>query len=216
MLTFYTKNQDGILVINVIKLLNITKKYDNKNIFDKFSIEFKDKCINVISGPSGCGKTTLFNIISGIDKEFSGKTFGIPINISYLFQEDRLLPYYNVLDNILFTMPDDIKASKKVNTAKRYLKLLELENEENSFPHELSGGMSRRIAIARALSYPCDLLLLDEPFNGLNVELKHSVMKAVIKSIEIDKKTVIIITHDTQVLENYKKIYIINIPKYIE
>ncbi len=180
----------------MIEIKSITKRYDSKLVLDNLSLKIKENSINIVSGPSGCGKTTLFNIISGIDLNFSGSISGVPSEVAYLFQEDRLLPYFTVLENVMFTLPESIDSESRMKLAKKYLKLLKLNDDLSSFPHELSGGMKRRVAIARALAFPCELLLMDEPFNGLNPELKDEVVSTVFKSMESMQKTVIIITHD--------------------
>ena len=179
----------------MIEVKNISKKYDDKLVLDNFSAAFVPG-INIISGPSGCGKTTLFNIICGLDSDYTGRVSGVPEEVACLFQEDRLLPYYSVLDNVLFTMPDEMGKEKRISIASDMLDKMELSSEKGSYPYELSGGMARRAAIARTLSYPSKLLLLDEPFNGLNAELKKTVVDAVKESLPLNGKTAILITHD--------------------
>lgn len=198
----------------MIELKNITKKYENKKVLDNLSVTFKRNAINIVSGPSGCGKTTLFNIISGLDKIYSGEISAVPEKTAYLFQEDRLLPYYTVLDNVTFTLPENISDEKKNDIAMKNLRKMELNEEKDALPHELSGGMARRVAIARALCYPSELLLLDEPFNGLNIELKKTVVDAIKESLHLNEKTVIIITHDLSVFEKDDEINLIEISKY--
>ncbi len=188
----------------MIKINNITKKYEEKIVLNTLDLEIEENSINIITGPSGCGKTTLFNIISGLDKSYSGIIDGVPEDISFLFQEDRLLPYYSVLDNVMFTLPDSMDESTKFELAEKYLSALELSKEHKSFPHELSGGMKRRVAIARSLAYPSSLLLMDEPFNGLNKELKSNVINAIYESISYKMKTVMIITHDLHPFKNIR------------
>ena len=194
----------------MIELKNITKKYNDKLVLDRFGAAFKKGSINIVFGPSGCGKTTLFNIISGLDRDYTGDISGVPERISYLFQEDRLLPYHTVIDNVLFTMPDDMGKDEKLQLAEQCLANMELLDAKCEFPHQLSGGMSRRAAIARALCYPCDLLILDEPFNGLNSELKSSVVDALKDTIASNKKYVIVITHDLSPFDNERNINIVN------
>ena len=197
----------------MIELKNITKKFGTQSILDNLTLSFKEGALNIISGPSGSGKTTLFNILSGIDKDFSGTLLGVPENISYLFQEDRLLPYYNVFDNVLFTIPEDVCSFERVETADKNLRLMGIFAEKDKYPHELSGGMARRAAIARALSYPGELLLLDEPFNALNIELKKTVLTAIEDYIAINEKTAIMITHDLSPFENPESLNLIDITK---
>ena len=198
----------------MIELKNITKKFGTQSILTNLNMSFKDGELNIVTGPSGCGKTTLFNILSEIDIDFSGEVSGVPKNIAYLFQEDRLLPYHSIYDNVLFTMPEEICSYERAEIADKNLKLMGIFDEKDKYPHELSGGMARRAAIARALSYPGELLLLDEPFNALNIELKKVVLKAIMDIVEKEGKTAIMITHDLSAFENQEALNLIDITKY--
>lgn len=194
----------------MIKFKNVSKSFGSKKLLEDSNLEFKKGCINILNGPSGSGKTTILRMIGGIDSDYAGDIVGKPENISYLFQEDRLLPYFNVLDNICFILPDTLSRKEKKELAAKYLKLMELENEHYSYPHQLSGGMARRVAIARSLAYPSELLLLDEPFNGLNIELKQKVANIINDSLKENNKTIILVTHDTQLIHSFNYANILN------
>lgn len=146
-----------------MKITNLSKRFGDKVVLDRFNAEFGDG-ITLLTGPSGCGKTTLLHIIAGLIPADSGSIEGRPEKIGLMFQEDRLLPWLTALDNIRIVCDNE-------EEARRYLKAVELENEEKSRPAALSGGMRRRIAFARALAYKADLLLLDEPFKGMDLPL---------------------------------------------
>lgn len=197
----------------MIELKNIFKQYGSKIVLENVNIDIIDKRVNIINGPSGCGKTTLLNIISGIDNDYTGDIIGRPNSISYLFQEDRLLPYFNTLDNVTFTLPESYDKIKKDEIGIKYLNALDLENEHNTYPQQLSGGMARRVAIARSLAYPASLLLLDEPFNGLNIELKYKVADMISDSIKSNDKTVILVSHDITILKYLEQVNIIDLNK---
>ncbi|MBQ1355579.1 MAG: ATP-binding cassette domain-containing protein, partial [Solobacterium sp.] len=128
-----------------------------------FSAEFGPG-ITCIVGPSGFGKTTLLHTIAGLVHPDSGTIEGGPEKVSLMFQDDRLFPWMNALQNIAVVCDDEEKA-------RRYLQAVELEQEAAAMPSELSGGMRRRIAFARALAYDGDMLLLDEPFKGMDLPL---------------------------------------------
>lgn len=194
----------------MIRFKNVSKRFNDKIILEGSDLEFQKDCINILDGPSGSGKTTILKMISGIDKDYTGDIVGLPENISFLFQEDRLLPYFNVIDNVCFTLPDTISKNEKCKIAAKYLKMMELEKEHYSFPNQLSGGMARRVAIARSLAYPSQLLLLDEPFNGLNIELKHKIVDTINKSLKADGKTIILVTHDSQLISSFHYANILN------
>lgn len=200
----------------MIELKNLTKKYNDKIIFEKLNILIKDNFINVITGSSGCGKTTLLNIIAGIDSVYDGKIHGMPNDISYLFQEDRLLPFFNVIENVIFTMPDDLEKEKKIELAIFFLDKFELLNDYHKYPHELSGGMSRRVAIARSFAYSSDILLLDEPFNGLNIELKQIVIEAIYDYLNLKNKIIIVVSHDPIIYSENNNQNTFNIIKIVD
>ncbi|MCK5128218.1 MAG: ABC transporter ATP-binding protein [Clostridiales bacterium] len=195
----------------MIRLENIYKCFADKDVLSNVSMIIEKDKVNIINGPSGCGKTTLLNLISGIDTEYTGTITGIPKHISYLFQEDRLLPYFNTLDNVMFTLPESLDKEHKLKLAKKYLDALGLSNEYKTYPRKLSGGMARRVAIARSLAHPAQLLLLDEPFNGLNIELKHIVMDLILSGLNQMDQTIILVSHDQIILDYIKNKNIIDI-----
>lgn len=166
---------------------NISKSYDGKKVLDKLSFEIPDKGIFGIFGASGHGKTTLLRLICGLEKPDSGEIFGTTeLKFSVVFQEDRLLPSLTALENVALV-------SDKA-TASGLLERVGLAESANKYPSELSGGMSRRTAIARALAYGGDMLILDEPFKGLEAELKEDIGKLICEYAQT--KPVVIVTHD--------------------
>ncbi|EDS77616.1 nitrate transport ATP-binding protein NrtD [Clostridium botulinum C str. Eklund] len=182
----------------VLKLINVYKKYGSQKVFEKFNMSLKKNSINAVLGLSGVGKTTLLNIISGIENIDGGKVIFNGNNISYIFQEDRLISWLNVYDNIAFVLKSNY--SKKIikNTIDKYLTLVKLQNYKDKFPRELSGGMKRRVAIARAFAYQSDLLLMDEPFKGLDMELKKDIIDEFLNIWSYDRRTVVLVTHDIE------------------
>lgn len=178
-----------------INICNISFSYHGSIIFNNFNLKISSGKITTILGPSGCGKTTLLNLLSGILKPDSG-IIEYPENqkLSSIFQEHRLLPWMNILDNVLFTMN-----SKNTNDQKRCLHYLEemgLENHLNKFPNQLSGGMAQRVSIARAFSYPSNTILMDEPFKGLDLQLKLNILDLFNRIWSEDNRTGIFVTHD--------------------
>ena len=169
----------------MIEIKDLRFSYGDKKIFDGFSISIPGG-ITCIAGMSGAGKTTLLRIIAGLEKPQAGTITGVPDKIAYMFQEDRLLSWLTVLGNVEAVLP----ASKK-ELAAAALSDLELTDEMFRLPDDLSGGEKRRAALARALAYAGDLVLLDEPFKGLDEALIRRVA-ALIRSI---KAQVIVVTH---------------------
>ena len=147
-----------------------------------------------IYGPSGCGKTTLLKILCGLRKPQKGQLAGLPQKPAVVFQEDRLLPWYTAEENVEFVGKN----------ALQWLQFVGLEKEAKLYPKELSGGMQRRVALARAFSMEYDTLLLDEPFTGLDEE---SIKKIAEHIREVSKNTlVVLVTHKKEEAdENVKK-----------
>lgn len=180
-----------------LKLENITKSYGDRKILDQFTLEFKPGSITCLFGPSGCGKTTLLNLIGGIIPPDAGFISGFgEERISYIFQETRILPWKTVLGNVLFPLIDKIPEYQALETAQKFIRLVGLENEENFYPSQLSGGMKQRVSIARAFAFPGRLILMDEAFQSLDNALKYNILDSFLKIWEEDGRTVIFVTHD--------------------
>ena len=173
-----------------IILKNISKAYDGKQVLNHFSLTLPEGKRTCIMGPSGCGKTTLLNILCGLQKADEGEIRNLPGKISVVFQENRLCEQFTALENVRMVAPE------KTETAKDILARLGLSNDLYQKAASLSGGMKRRVAIARALCYDAPLVVMDEPFKGLDEETKETVMETVMQMTE--GKTVLIITHDEQ------------------
>ncbi len=180
-----------------LKIEKISKSYDGLTVLRNFSIQFIPGKINCVLGPSGCGKTTLLNIMAGLLQpeegdisDFTGK------DISYVFQEDRLLPWKTVRDNIRFVLQSRYSGNDLEEILDKNIRLIDLANFSRYYPHQLSGGMKRRVSIVRAFSYPSEIVLLDEPFKGIDISLKQNLMESIISIWNQDKRTLIYVTHD--------------------
>ena len=157
-------------------------------------------------GPSGCGKSTLLNGIAGFDlvnkgsisidgKEVSGPSIS---NVT-IFQNYGLLPWRTVLKNVELGLEGKkIDKNERKEIARKYLKVVKLENFENSFPHQLSGGMQQRVAIARALAVNPDILFMDEPFGALDAITRMKLQDDILDICKKEKKTIIFVTHDIE------------------
>ncbi|GHU48268.1 ABC transporter ATP-binding protein [Bacilli bacterium] len=163
----------------MIKLNNISFAYEQNKILNNFNIEFQDQTISCLVGPSGAGKTTLLNIIAGTLKPQQGSIEGVAPNISYLFQDDRLINEITVYKNLELVLLRVYKEKSKIDSEiKKFLNLVGLNDYLNSYPHELSGSMRTRLALVRAFIYPSSLLIMDEPFQGLDIQLKFELIKS--------------------------------------
>lgn len=148
----------------MISLRNITLRYGDKVVLDGFSLELPEEGLTALSGPSGCGKTTLLRVLGGLARPERGKVDGLdPSRAAFLFQEDRLLPWRTVGQHITDVLP-----RSRREELPRWLAFAELEGEDHAYPAALSGGMARRLALARCAALGGDALLLDEPFAGVD------------------------------------------------
>lgn len=173
----------------MIKIASLSKSFGTKQIFKDYSAQIETGKTTFILGPSGCGKTTLLRLLSSLERPDSGSITGLESEtFSFVFQEDRLIPTLTALENVLFVGADPMNAA-------RLLDAVGLENEKNARPFSLSGGMKRRIALARALAKPgFSVLFLDEPFTGLDEKTAEDI-RSLLKA-ETQGKTVIAVTNN--------------------
>jgi ABC-type nitrate/sulfonate/bicarbonate transport system ATPase subunit len=175
-------------------------------IIDDISFYLNENEFVTLIGPSGCGKSTIFNIIAGIVPLDEGKVFidgknytGESGHVSYMYQKDLLLPWKKVIDNT--TLPLIIKGEKSNEArkkAKPYLKLFGLEGFEYKYPFQLSGGMRQRAALLRTYMFSKDIVLLDEPFGGLDAITRSRMQAWLLQVIENINTSVLFITHDIE------------------
>ncbi len=178
-----------------LTIKNLFFSYDGKPLLKDISLSLKKGEFLSIVGSSGCGKSTIIKLVAGIEKADSGTIKSE--STGYMPQKDLLLPWRTVLDNIL--LPVEIsKQNLKVEKEKalEYLKKLKLDEYQNSFPNELSGGMRQRVSFLRTLFTQGEILLLDEPFSALDMITKEQLQKWLLEILNDFKKSVIFITHD--------------------
>ena len=171
-----------------LRLQNIDKSFGEKNVLTGFSMEAEEGERVCVLGPSGGGKTTLLNIIAGLIPPDRGEIQRPEGKIAYVFQEYRLLPWLNAEENLTA----DTGCSKE--DARELLRTMELEKENHGYPDDFSGGMKQRLSIARALAFDSSVILMDEPFKGLDPELRERVIARVDEYCH--GRTVILVTHD--------------------
>lgn len=169
----------------------VSVSFGEKRVLDRFSLEVPETGITALSGPSGCGKTTLLRVMAGLQMVEVGE-IQLPDEPVLLFQEDRLLPWRTAEQHITDVLPKGRRQE-----AGRWLALAELEGEERTKPGALSGGMRRRLALARALACGGGIYLLDEPFTGVDVPRAERIL-ARVRELE---RPVLLSTHEPQVLE---------------
>lgn len=190
----------------MLEISNISKIFKNNKkdlaALQKTNLLINDHEIISLVGQSGCGKSTLLRIIGGLEKASTGfiklnnKIIKKPSsNIGMVFQDPRLMPWLNVYDNIKLSILNENKKEQKVKISKT-LQKVGLENCEQLWPRELSGGMAQRVAIARALVREPKVLLLDEPFSALDSFTKTNLHQHVKELWVSLKLTIIMVTHD--------------------
>ncbi|PKM57752.1 MAG: ABC transporter ATP-binding protein [Firmicutes bacterium HGW-Firmicutes-3] len=180
-----------------LSIKNIHKSYGDLKVLHDFNLELDKNRIHCFFGPSGCGKTTLMHVIAGILKPDSGDIIMPPdMRFSYIFQEERLLPWMTVKENVALVLLDKKDKAYVESQVKASLSLVELNDFADYYPNELSGGMRQRVSIARAFAYEGDVLAMDEPFKGLHLKLKQSLMDAIYKYWILHKPQTYFITHD--------------------
>lgn len=184
-----------------ISIDSLTKSFGEQLLFDGISFDIEQGGLTAFVGGSGCGKTTLLRMICGLDKDYTGRITGVPDKISFLFQEDRLLPWANVEENIAFVLKDVMDKAQMESAVADIIKAVQLDGHEKKRPSELSGGMQRRVAMARAFCYPSGLLLMDEPFKGFDLKLNLELIALFIKLFEGSGKTVILVAHETELIK---------------
>ncbi|MGM0445885.1 MAG: ABC transporter ATP-binding protein [Bacillota bacterium] len=196
-----------------LEMKDIDFYYNKKenNILDQFTLSIKNGKTLSILGESGSGKSTILRLIAGLEKPSKGKilidgeimngnnTFIPPEKrkVGMVFQDYALFPHMSVYENINFgisDLPKDIRKNKITDT----LKLVELLEFKDKYPHQISGGQQQRTALARAIVTEPKILLLDEPFSNLDTNLKHNIRNKLSKIISKINITTIIVSHDKQ------------------
>lgn len=168
------------------------------------NLELGDHEFVAIVGPSGCGKSTLLNIMSGLMAPSTGQVFmdgkpltGISSSIGYMSQADTLMPWRTTMENVELAM--EIKGIGKKERRENAIRLIDaagLHGFEKSYPHELSGGMKKRVMIIRLLAADAQVLFMDEPFGALDVFTREMLQGEILKLWHATRKTILFVTHD--------------------
>jgi len=206
----------------MIEIRNLKKNYGSHTVISGFNLKIEENEMVAIVGASGCGKSTLLNIIGQIDSQYNGeiiinglnmkklskkkKEEFIRYNINYLFQNFALIESLTVNENLLIGL-EYVKISKqeKSKKIKEALKKVNLENYANKKIFELSGGEQQRIALARIMLKPGNIVLADEPTGNLDKKSSQLVMD-LLKNLQKDGKTIIIVTHSEEVANRCDRI----------
>ncbi|MCH7392787.1 ABC transporter ATP-binding protein [Acinetobacter dispersus] len=191
-----------------IKKLNKSFHRDQNNltVLDGIHLDIEQGEFISIVGSSGCGKSTLLRLIAGLDSDYQGEILlnkipiqGTDLKRGLIFQEHRLLPWLTVSENIHLALEETgLSRSEKNARVKEHIEIVGLTGFENAYPHELSGGMAQRVAIARGLVNKPDILLLDEPFGALDAMTRSHLQAELQRIWQHEKITMILVTHDIE------------------
>jgi ABC-type nitrate/sulfonate/bicarbonate transport system ATPase subunit len=184
----------------MLEIQNASKSRGSRKVLDRFSAQFPEHGNVCLIGPSGCGKTTLFSCLAGVENLNSGRIVGLEgRKAAVVFQEDRLLPWFSAAENIAAVLSG--AKWERLREAELWLNRVGLGGEGEKLPAQLSGGMQRRVALARALAFHGDLLLLDEPFQRLDSENRNRMAELLLRGEE--NRLRIFITHDPEDAARY-------------
>ena len=191
-----------------VEVRNITRQYVKGTFtaLDDITLTLRENEFVSFIGPSGCGKTTMLRLIAGLEMPTRGRlsTFGEAIrgpgpDRGMIFQAYTSFPWLTARKNIEYGMKIvGVSRAERAQKATEMLKLVHLEEFENSYPHSLSGGMKQRVAIGRTLAQNPRVLLMDEPFGALDAQVRWEMQEMMIEVIERESKTVIAVTHDIE------------------
>lgn len=194
-----------------LEFRNVTMRFEGRGrgtepitAVENINFAIRDGEVVSLIGPSGCGKSTLLNIGSGLSRPTEGTAFvdaeevvGPNAHVAFMLQKDLLLPWRTILENVTFGVEiQGMAAKERVETARRLLARFHLEDFFDHYPHQLSGGMRQRAALARTLAVDPTVLLLDEPFSALDAQTKMILQADLAATLAEAGKTALFITHD--------------------
>jgi len=197
------------ITIDIISKLFRSRAYPEGLLaLDNIRFGVADREFVCLVGPSGCGKSTVLNLIGGLDRNYTGRIEidsrplshdgSHPVRVGYVFQEPRLLPWLTVRKNIYFALESiGVPHSEWRQRTETWLEKVGLAGFADSHPHELSGGMQQRSAIARAFAVDPEILLMDEPFSGLDELTARSMRQQILELWDTTRKTVLFVTHNS-------------------
>lgn len=181
-----------------LEIRGLSKGFGDHPVLSGVDLIVAEGKTTVVLGPSGCGKTTMLRIIAGLETPDTGQIIGVEGKVSVVFQEPAVLPWMTVRENCelpLIPLTDRENRRRRVTSI---LDLVGLGDYADWYPGKLSGGMKRRVSLARAFAYPSSLVLLDEPFQGLDLKLKMNLAADLDALRQSDPRTVLLVTHDVR------------------
>ncbi|NLW90117.1 MAG: ATP-binding cassette domain-containing protein [Syntrophomonadaceae bacterium] len=181
----------------MFSLDDIRLDYGPLNVLDRFNLNCKKQQFVCLFGPSGVGKTSILNILARLVKPRSGHVVCNSKRLAYVFQDPRLVPWLNVEQNLQLGMyASGQSARQRHSTVTSLLPVLGLDGFAKYYPGQLSGGMKQRVSLGRAFAIKPDMLLLDEPFSGLDAAIKHEMQDLLASLRQLHECTTVMVTHD--------------------
>ena len=180
-----------------LQLNTVSHAYGSLSVLNNLNLVVNSGEVVVLVGPSGCGKTTLLNILSGYLKPSTGNVEHDGI-IRTVYQQDGLFPWLTVSENISMGLRAIADPDPRNKEVAELLELIHLEDFENHYPHQLSGGMRQRVELARVLAGDSDILLMDEPFSALDYQSRLNMRRELVRLLEKRPRTVVFVTHDIE------------------
>jgi NitT/TauT family transport system ATP-binding protein len=180
-----------------IRVESISRSFGQVEVLRDFSLDIELGEFVAIVGPSGCGKTTLLNLLAGFDKPTSGRVTSHG-RMRMVYQQDGLFPWRTVAENIRMGLRHFKDERARERELKEMLALIGLEKFEDSYPHQLSGGMRQRVELARALAGDSETLLLDEPFSSLDYLKRLRLRRELVRLLSERPRTIVLVTHDIE------------------
>jgi NitT/TauT family transport system ATP-binding protein len=178
-------------------LEKVSHSYGTVQVLNNLNLSVNPGEVVVLVGPSGCGKTTILNLLSGFITPVSGTVIRQGI-IRTVYQHDGLFPWLTVSENILLGLRSVKDISLRNAELLDLIELIHLEGFENTYPHQLSGGMRQRVELARVLAGDSDILLMDEPFSALDYQTRLRMRRELVRLLEKRRRTVVFVTHDIE------------------
>jgi len=191
---------------NAVSVKGIYKNYGDVEALRDMTLDFPKGQLTSLLGPSGCGKTTLLKIIAGLLPATKGEVYVNDQLVTtpgpdraFVFQDFALMPWASVIRNVAFGLElRNVNKREREDIAKKYINQVGLGGFENSFPHELSGGMRQRVGLARALSVDSPVLLMDEPFSAVDEQTRRKFQEDLLDLVKNENKTFIFVTHSIE------------------
>lgn len=195
-----------VLELDDVRKAFVSPKGETRTVLDGVSVRLAHNQFTVLVGPSGCGKTTLLEVAVGLSSPTSGEVrcFGQPLgelrkDVGYITQQANLFPWYTLRQNVELPLQlRGVDRAERTERADRFIEIAGLTGFEDHFPHQLSGGMQKRVSIIRTLIYDPQIVLMDEPFGALDAQTRMVMQDYLLAMWAETRSTVFFVTHDLQ------------------